>query len=52
VHGHTPGRSIVSTPHRIDVDTHCYHTGTLSAVRVTADGGTAFFSIDRPPADR
>ena len=45
VHGHTPGPDIVVTPHRIDVDTHCYHTGRLSAVRVTPDGETAFFSV-------
>jgi serine/threonine protein phosphatase 1 len=51
VHGHTPGRGIVATPHRIDIDTHCYHSGTLSAVRVTPDGGTAFFSVDGPPAE-
>lgn len=48
VHGHTPGRDIVVTPHRIDIDTHCYHTGRLSAVRVTPDGRTAFFSVDGP----
>lgn len=46
VHGHTPGADIVSTPHRINIDTHCYHSGTLSAVRVTPDGRTAFFSVD------
>lgn len=46
VHGHTPGPDIVVTPHRIDVDTHCYHSGRLSAVRVTPDGRTAFFSVD------
>jgi serine/threonine protein phosphatase 1 len=45
IHGHTPGRDVVVTPHRIDIDTHCFHTGTLSAVRVTPDGGTAFFSV-------
>lgn len=50
VHGHTPGRDIVVTPHRIDIDTHCFHTGTLSAVRVTPDGRTAFFSVDGPPS--
>ena len=48
VHGHTPGSDIVATPHRIDVDTHCYHTGKLSAVRVTPDGRTAFFSVEGP----
>lgn len=48
VHGHTPGRDIVVTPNRIDIDTHCFHTGKLSAVRVTPDGRTAFFSVDGP----
>ena len=46
VHGHTPSRDIVATPHRICIDTHCYHTGRLSAVRVTPDGRTAFFSVE------
>lgn len=50
VHGHTPGKDIVSTPHRICVDTHCYHTGRLSAVRVTPDGRIAFFSVDGAPS--
>ncbi len=49
VHGHTPGRDVVVTPHRIDIDTHCFHTGRLSAVRVTPDGKTAFFSVEGPP---
>jgi serine/threonine protein phosphatase 1 len=46
VHGHTPGRDIVVTPHRIDIDTHCFATGKLSAVRVTPDGKTRFFSVE------
>jgi serine/threonine protein phosphatase 1 len=50
VHGHTPGRDIVVTPNRIDIDTHCYHTGKLSAVRVTPDGRAAFFSVERRTA--
>ncbi len=45
VHGHTPGADIVVTPHRIDVDTHCFETGKLSAVRVTPDGRTRFLSV-------
>ena len=48
VHGHTPGHDVVVTPHRICIDTHCFHTGRLSAVRVTPDGRTAFFSVDGP----
>jgi serine/threonine protein phosphatase 1 len=51
VHGHTPGRDIVVTPNRIDIDTHCFHTGKLSAVRVTPDGRTAFLSVEGPVAD-
>jgi serine/threonine protein phosphatase 1 len=50
VHGHTPGRDIVATPHRIDVDTHCFHSGTLSAVRVTPDGRTKFLSVSGDPS--
>lgn len=49
VHGHTPGRDVVTTPYRIDVDTHCYHSGRLSAVRVTPDGATAFLSVGGTP---
>jgi serine/threonine protein phosphatase 1 len=52
VHGHTPGKDIVITPHRIDVDTHCFKTGRLSAVRVTPDGTTSFLSVEGPPAIR
>lgn len=52
VHGHTPGRDVVVTPHRIDIDTHCFHTGLLSAVRVTPDGRTKIFSVAGDPADR
>jgi serine/threonine protein phosphatase 1 len=50
VHGHTPGRDVVITPHRIDIDTHCFHTGVLSAVRVTPDGRTKIFSVTGDPA--
>jgi serine/threonine protein phosphatase 1 len=45
VHGHTPGREVVTTPYRIDIDTHCYHSGKLSAVRITPDGRTNFLSV-------
>jgi hypothetical protein len=40
----------VATPHRIDIDTHCFSTGKLSAVRVKPDGTTKFFSVTGAPA--
>lgn len=46
VHGHTPGKEIVVTPHRIDIDTTCFATGKLSAVRVTPDGRTKFLEVE------
>ncbi len=45
VHGHTPGPDVVTTAHRIDVDTQCFRSGKLSAVRVTPDGGTTFLEV-------
>lgn len=42
VHGHTPGPEPVVTPSRIDVDTMCYSTGVLTAVRITPDGAFRF----------
>lgn len=50
VHGHTPGKDIVVTPHRIDVDTQCFQSGMLSAVRVTPDGRTKFLSVGGNPS--
>jgi serine/threonine protein phosphatase 1 len=44
VHGHTPGRAPVDTPARIGIDTHCFHSGRLTAVRVLPDGSTKFFT--------
>jgi serine/threonine protein phosphatase 1 len=43
VHGHTPSDDVVVTPHRIGIDTGCFASGKLSAVRVTPDGRTKFF---------
>lgn len=48
VHGHTPVENVVITPHRIDVDTACFATGRLSAVRVTPDGRTKVISVQGP----
>lgn len=44
VHGHTPGPVPVVTAHRICVDTQCFLTGRLTAVRITPDGAAFFLS--------
>lgn len=44
VHGHTPVGEPEITPERIDIDTRCYGTGRLTALRVTPDGDTRLFS--------
>ncbi len=46
VHGHTPTREPVATPHRIGIDTGCFMTGRLTAVRIDSGGNTAFLSTD------
>lgn len=44
VHGHTPAEEPVVRPYRIGIDTWCFHTGRLTAVRVTPDGEAELFS--------
>lgn len=44
IHGHTPGRRPVVTRHRICVDTQCFLTGELTAVRLTPDGDVTFLT--------
>lgn len=44
VHGHTPTREPVVTPVRIGIDTHCFSTGRLTALRVMPDGTTKLLS--------
>jgi len=48
VHGHTPDDDVVVTPHRIGLDTACFASGKLSAIRVTPDGRTKFFEAIGP----
>jgi serine/threonine protein phosphatase 1 len=48
VHGHTPGDDVVVTPHRIGLDTGCFVSGKLSAIRVTPDGRVKFFQAVGP----
>ena len=44
VHGHTPESEPQLTPYRIGIDTHCYETGRLTALRLTEDGEPRFFT--------
>jgi serine/threonine protein phosphatase 1 len=44
VHGHTPSREPVIRSGRIGIDTQCFSTGRLTALRVTPDGRTKLFS--------
>lgn len=44
VHGHTPGPEPVVTPYRICLDTHCFLTGRLTALRLTRKGQPAFIT--------
>jgi serine/threonine protein phosphatase 1 len=45
VHGHTPTREPVMTPTRIGIDTQCFVSGRLTALRVTPDGATRLLSV-------
>ena len=45
VHGHTPGPRPVVTPARFGIDTHCFHTGRLTALRVTPAGEPVLLSV-------
>lgn len=45
VHGHTPGPDPVVSAARICVDTQCFVSGQLTAVRVTPDGDIRFLAV-------
>ena len=45
VHGHTPGPEPIVTPSRIGIDTQCFRTGRLTALRVTPDGATKLLGV-------
>jgi serine/threonine protein phosphatase 1 len=38
VHGHTPVDGVEMAPGRIDIDTGCFYSGVLTALRVTPEG--------------
>jgi serine/threonine protein phosphatase 1 len=42
VHGHTPVQEPFASAHRICIDTGCFMTGRLTALRVDAGGGVRF----------
>lgn len=44
VHGHTPSDEPEVKPFRIGIDTQCYATGRLTAVRLAEDGDPRFFT--------
>jgi serine/threonine protein phosphatase 1 len=45
VHGHTPSDAPEIMRHRIGIDTHCFATGRLTALRVTPGGETRIFTV-------
>jgi serine/threonine protein phosphatase 1 len=46
VHGHTPGAEPVVTPARYGLDTQCFLSGRLTALRITPDGKTRFLTAE------
>lgn len=51
VHGHTPVDAPEFVPGRIDIDTGCCFGGTLTALRVLADGSTKILQAHGAPSD-
>ena len=51
VHGHTPVDDVDIAPGRIDIDTGCCFKCTLTALRVTPDGGTKILQAHGAPSD-
>jgi serine/threonine protein phosphatase 1 len=46
VHGHTPGPEPVVTPARYGLDTQCFLSGRLTALRITPDRKTRFLTAE------
>ncbi len=51
VHGHTPVEEPMIAPGRIDIDTGCFHSGVLTALRVTPDRGLKLLQAFGQPSD-
>jgi serine/threonine protein phosphatase 1 len=52
VHGHTPQAQPINLPNRICVDTGCFATGILTAVRLSPGAAPHFISMDHAGDDR
>lgn len=46
VHGHTPAREPIITPHRVCLDTQCFLTGRLTAARIAPEGEMVFLATN------
>lgn len=51
VHGHTPVDAVEAVPGRIDIDTGCFYSGVLTALRVTPDGKTRILQARGAPSN-
>jgi serine/threonine protein phosphatase 1 len=50
VHGHTPVDAVEAVVGRIDIDTGCFYSGVLTALRVLPDGETRILQARGEPA--
>jgi serine/threonine protein phosphatase 1 len=51
VHGHTPVDAVEFAAGRVDIDTGCFFSGVLTALRVLPDGSTKVLQARGTPAD-
>ncbi|MGN6099753.1 MAG: metallophosphoesterase [Devosia sp.] len=51
VHGHTPVEAVEPLPGRIDIDTGCFYSGVLTAVRVLPTGHIKLLQARGAPSD-
>lgn len=51
VHGHTPVDEISFPAGRVDIDTGCFHSGVLTALKVTPDGRMSVLQVRGAPSD-
>jgi len=51
VHGHTPVEAVEVVPGRVDIDTGCFFSGVLTALRVLPNGTTKLLQARGAPSD-